>query len=140
LDYNIYLPDSDASGVRARINGKFQRYENKFASDPRIPDERRESLNRARISLFNLIDLGYAPFLVDSWCNDLLNDQIADGMPMDLVDAYWGQPVETQEFVEYYVAYEVCTYRTVDGDYRQVTYKNRVAFRTTTNVAGVRPR
>jgi hypothetical protein len=43
--------------------------------------------------LLNLIDLGYAPLIVDSWCDDLLNDQIDDGMPMDVVDAYWGQPV-----------------------------------------------
>jgi hypothetical protein len=90
--------------------------------------------------LLNLIDLGYAPLAVDSWCDDLLNDQIDDGMPMDLVDAYWGQPVDTQEFVEYYVPYEVCTYRTADGDYRQVTYKNRVASRPTSNVADVRTR
>jgi hypothetical protein len=53
---------------------------------------------------------------------------------MDLVDTYWGQPVATQEIVEYYVPYEVCTYRTADGDYRQVTYKNRVVSRPTSNV------
>ena len=90
--------------------------------------------------LVNLIDLGYAPLIVDSWCDDLLDDQIDDGMPIDLVDAYWGQPVDTQEFVEYYVPYEVCTYRTADGDYRQVTYKNRVVSRPTSNVADVRTR
>jgi hypothetical protein len=90
--------------------------------------------------LLNLIDLGYAPLIVDSWCGDLLDDQIDDGMPMDLVDTYWGQPVATQEFVEYYVPYEVCTYRTADGDYRQVTYKNRVVSRPTSNVADVRTR
>jgi hypothetical protein len=94
----------------------------------------------ARVFLLNLIDLGYAPLMVDNWCDALLNDQIDDGMPMDLVDAYWGQPVETQEFVEYYVPYEVCTYRTADGDYRQVTYKNGVVSRSTSNVADVRIR
>ena len=129
-----------AFDARARINDKFQRYENKFASDPRISDGRREPLNRARVFLLNLIDLGYAPLMVDNWCDALLNDQIDDGMPMDLVDAYWGQPVETQEFVEYYVPYEVCTYRTADGDYRQVTYKNGVVSRPTSNVADVRIR
>jgi hypothetical protein len=129
-----------ASDVRARINEKFQRYGNEFASDPRIFEDRRESLNRARVSLLNLIDLGYAPLIVDSWCDDLLNDQIDDGMPMDLVDAYWGQPVNTQEFVEYYVPYEVCTYRTAHGDYRQVTYKNRVASRAMSNVVDLRTR
>ena len=129
-----------APEASARINEKFQRYENKFASDPRISADRRESLNRARGFLLNLIDLGYTPLIVDSWCDDLLNDQIDDGMPMDLVDAYWGQPVDTQGFVEYYVPYEVCTYRTADGDYRQVTYKNRVVSRPTSNVANVRTR
>jgi hypothetical protein len=129
-----------ASEARARISEKFQRYGIKVASDPRIYDDRRERLNRARVFLLNLIDLGYAPLMVDSWCDVLLNDQIDDGMPMDLVDAYWGQPVDTQEFVEYYVPFEVCTYRTADGDYRKVTYKNRVASRPTSNVAEVRTR
>ena len=128
------------SDARARINDKFQRYENKFASDPRISDGRREPLNRARVFLLNLIDLGYAPLMVDNWCDALLNDQIDDGMPMDLLDAYWGQPVETQEFVEYYVPYEICTYRTADGDYRQVTYQNGIVSRSTSNVADVRIR
>jgi hypothetical protein len=118
-----------ASEARARINEKFQRYENNSASNLRISGDRKESLSRARVFLLNLIDLGDAPLMVDSWCDDLLNDQIDDGMPMDLVDAYWGQPVDTQEFVEYYVPYEVCTYRTADGGYRQVTYKNRVVYR-----------
>jgi len=90
--------------------------------------------------LLNLIDLGYAPLIVDGWFDDLLNDQIDDGMPMDLVDDYWGQPVDTQEFVEYYVPYEICTYRTAEGDYRQVTYRNRVVSRPTSDVADVRTR
>jgi hypothetical protein len=129
-----------ASEAHATINEKFQRYENQFASHPRISDDRRERLNRARVFLVNLIDLGYAPLIVDSWCDDLLDDQIDDGMPMDLVDAYWGQPVDTQEFVEYYVPYEVCTYRTDEGDYRQVTYKNRVVSRPMSKVADLRNR
>ena len=66
--------------------------------------------------------------MVDNWCDALLNDQIDDGMPMDLVDAYWGQPVDTQEFVEYYVPYEVCTYRTADGDYRLGYLQERGCF------------
>jgi hypothetical protein len=77
----------------ARINEKFQRYGNKFGSEPRIPNGRRERLNRARVFLLNLIDLGYAPLIVDSWFDDLLNDQIDDGMPMDLVDAGIETPV-----------------------------------------------
>src|ERR1700730_5267176 len=132
--------DPAASEGRARDNETFQRNDNKFASDPLISDDRRDRLNRTRVFLLNLIDLGYASLIVDSWCDDLLDDQIDDGMPMDLVDAYWGQPVDTQEFVEYYVPYEVRTYRTADGDYRQVTYKNRVVSRPTSNVADVRTR
>ena len=87
-----------------------------------------------------LIDLGYASLIVDICCDNLLDDQIDGGMPMDLVHAYLGQPVDTQEFIEYYVPYEVCTYRTADGDYRQVTYKNGVVSRPTSNVADVRIR
>ena len=127
-----------ASEARARINEKFQRYENMSASDPKISDDRRESLNRTRVFLLNLIGLGYAPLIVDSWCDDLLNDQIDDGMPMGLVDAYWGQPVDTQEFVEYYVPYEACTYRSDDGNYHQVTYKDGVV--STPNATDVRTR
>ena len=132
--------DPAASEARARVNEKFQQYEDKFASDPLISDDRRERLNRARVFLLNLIDLGYSPFIVDSWCDNLLDDQIDDGMPMDLVDAYWGQPVDMQEFVKFYVPYEVCTYRSADGDYRQVTYKNRVVSLATSNAADVRTR
>jgi hypothetical protein len=131
-------PNPAASGDDARINEKFQRYENKFASYPQMPDGRRERLNRTRVFLLNLIDLGYAPLIVDSWFDDLLNDEIDDGMPMDLVDAYWGQPVDTQEFVEYYVPYELYTYRTDDGNYHQVTYKDGVV--STPNATDVRTR
>jgi hypothetical protein len=133
-------PNPADSKARASINEKFQRYENKFASDPRMSDDRRERLNRTRAFLVNLIDLGYAPLTVDTWCDDLLDDRIDDGMPMDLVNTYWGQPVATQEFVEYYAPYELYTYRTGDSDYHQVTYKNRVVSRPTPNVADVRTR
>jgi hypothetical protein len=122
-------PNSAASGDDARINEKFQRYENKFASSPQVFDHRRERLDRTRAFLFNLLGLGYAPLTVDSWCDDLLDDRVDDGMPVDLVDSYWGQPVDTQEFVEYYVPYELYTYRTDDGNYHQVTYRNGVVSR-----------
>ena len=129
-------PNPADSQARASINDKFQRYENKFASDPRMSDERRERLNRTRVFFVNLIDFGYAPLTVDSWCNDLLDNQVDDGMPMDLVDTYWGQPVETQEFVEYDVPYELYTYRSDDGNYHQVTYKDSVVSQPTPNVTG----
>jgi hypothetical protein len=48
------------------------------------------------------------------------------GMPVDLVDSYWGQPVSSQEYEEYYTPYQVCTYQTPDGNYRQVTFQNGV--------------
>jgi hypothetical protein len=127
-------PNPADSQARASINEKFQRYENRFASDPRMSDERRERLNRTRVFFVNLIDFGYAPLTVDSWCNDLLDNQVDDGMPMDLVDTYWGQPVETQEFVEYDVPYELYTYRSDDGNYHQVTYKDSVVSQPTPNV------
>jgi len=47
-------------------------------------------------------------------------------MPMDLVDLYWGPPVDTQQFVEYNAPYEISTYRNAEGDYRQVTSKDRI--------------
>ncbi|HZC35069.1 MAG TPA: hypothetical protein VE242_05620, partial [Chthoniobacterales bacterium] len=96
---------------------------------------RRDRLDRSRVFLLNLIDLGYAPSLVDSWCDDLFDDQVVDGMPMDLVDLYWGSPVATQDFVEYYIPYQLCTYRTEQGDYRQVTYQNRIVSEPKPNAA-----
>ena len=131
-------PKPAPSEDSARINEKFQRYENKFASYPQMSDDRREKLNRTRDFLFNLIGLGYAPFTVDSWCDDLLDDRVDDGMPMDLVDTYWGQPVDTQEFVEYYVPYELYTYRSDDGNYHQVTYRDGVV--STPNVIDAQTR
>jgi hypothetical protein len=128
-------PNHTASEDDARINEKFQRYENKFASYPQVYNDRKEKLNRTRAFLFNLIGLGYAPLTVDSWCDDLLDDRVDDGMPMDLVDTYWGQPVDTQEFVQYYVPYDLYTYRTDDGNYHQVTYKDGVV--STPNAADV---
>jgi hypothetical protein len=73
-----------------------------------------------------------------SWCDDLLDDEVVDGMPMDLIDLYWGPPVATQEFVEYYIPYELCTYRTAQGDYRQVTYNNRIVSEPKSNAANFR--
>jgi hypothetical protein len=110
LGHNIYLP------IPRRL--KRAQGSTKNSSGMRISlllthDGFPTAVERASIGqeffLLCLIDLGYAPPIVDSWCDDLLNDQIDDEMPMDLVDAYWGQAVSTQEFVEYYVHYEVCT-------------------------------
>jgi hypothetical protein len=115
-----------APEIRARINSKFEHSKNQVAGEPGITEQRRDRLDHSRLFLLNLIDLGYAPSLIDSWCDDLLDDEVVDGMSMDLVNLYWGPPVETQEFVEYYIPYQLCTYRTERGDYRQVTYKNRI--------------
>jgi hypothetical protein len=131
-------PNRGASEDDARINEKFQRYENKFASYPQVFGDRRERLDRTRAFFFNLIGLGYAPFTVDNWCDDLLDDRVDDGMPMDLVDTYWGQPVDTQDFVEYNVPYELYTYRSDDGNYHQVTYREGVV--STPNVIDAQTR
>jgi hypothetical protein len=131
-------PNRAASEDDARINEKFQRYENKFASYPQVFGDRRERLERTRAFFFNLIGLGYAPFTVDNWCDDLLDDRVDDGMPMDLVDTYWGQPVDTQDFVEYNVPYELYTYRSDDGNYHQVTYREGVV--STPNVIDAQTR
>jgi hypothetical protein len=129
-----------ASETRAKINDKFERYKNKIAVESGMAEQRRDRLDRSRGFLVNLIDLGYAPSLVDSWCDDLLDDEVVDGMPMDLVDLYWGPPVATQDFVEYYNPYELCTYRTAQGDYRQVTYSNRIVSEPKANAANFRNR
>jgi hypothetical protein len=115
-----------AAEARARIDSKFEQYKNKIAVHSGTAEQHRERLDRSRAFLISLLDLGYAPSLVDSWCDDLLDDDVANGMPMDLVDRYWGSPVATQEFVEYDVPYELCTYLTAQGDYRQVTYHNKI--------------
>ena len=126
-----------ASEAGARIDSKFERYKDRAAARSGMDGQRRDRLDRSRAFLVNLIDLGYAPSLVDSWCDDLLDDQIADGMPMDLVDSYWGSPVATQDFVEYDNPYELCTYLTAQGDYRQVTYNNRIVSQPTSATANV---
>jgi hypothetical protein len=128
------------SEARARIDSKFAQYKNKMMDPPGIAEEHRDRLDRSRAFLVNLLDLGYAPSLVDSWCDDLLDDQVATGMPMDLVDLYWGQPVATQEFVDYYIPYELCTYLTDQGDYRQVTYNNRIVSQPISDAANIRNR
>jgi hypothetical protein len=127
-----------ASETRAKIDEKFERYKNKIAIESGMAEQRRDRLDGSRGFLVNLIDLGYAPSLVGSWCDDLLDDEVVDGMAMDLIDLYWGPPVATQEFVEYYIPYELCTYRTAQGDYRQVTYNNRIVSEPKSNAANFR--
>jgi hypothetical protein len=117
---------AERSETAANINHKFQQAENKTANQPLAHPERRNRLEQARIFFITLIDVGYPLQLLDTWCDDLLNDQVDAGMPVDLVDSYWGQPVSTQEYVEYYTPYQVCTYQTPDGNFRQVTFQNGV--------------
>jgi hypothetical protein len=119
-------PSLGAAEARTKINNDFERYEQKIAAQPWKLEERRDKLERSRVFLGNLIGLGYEPLLIDTWCDDLLDDQVDTGMPMDLVDLYWGQPVDTQQFVEYNAPYEISTYRNAEGDYRQVTSKDRI--------------
>ena len=113
-----------------RINERFGEYAKKLAGSWRFSvaekAERMGRLDRCRAFLVNLIYVGYVPSLVDSWSDDLLDDEVVDGMPMDLVDLYWGPPIYVQDFVEYYVPYENRGYRTPAGGYRQVTFANNV--------------
>jgi hypothetical protein len=116
----------ERSETAANINHKFEQAENKERNEPRRSPDRRERLERSRVFFIGLIDAGYPLQLLDTWCDDLLDDQVDAGMPVDLVDSYWGQPVSSQEYVEYYTPYQVCTYQTPDGNYRQVTFQNGV--------------
>src|SRR4051812_25584893 len=57
-----------ASQTRSKINNKFEHHRNQITGEPGMVEQRRDRLDRARGFLVNLIDLGYAPSLVDSWC------------------------------------------------------------------------
>jgi hypothetical protein len=116
----------ERSQAATNINQKFQQSENKVSNQPWARPDRRNRLEQSRVCFITLIDWGYPLSLLDTWCDDLLDDQIDVGMPVDLIDSYWGQPVSTQDYVEYYSPYEVCTYQTPDGNYRQVTFQNGV--------------
>ena len=117
---------AERSQAAANINQKFHQAENKMANRPWDRPDRRNRLEQSRVFFISLIDWGYPLSLLDTWCDDLLDDQVDVGMPIDLVDSYWGKPVSTQDYVEYYNPYEVCTYQTPDGNYRQVTFQNGV--------------
>jgi hypothetical protein len=117
---------TERSETAANINRKFQQAETKERNEPWRSSDRRDRLERSRVFFITLIDAGYPLQLLDTWCDDLLDDQVDAGMPVDLVDSYWGEPVSTQEYVEYYTPYQVCTYQTPDGSFRQVTFQNGV--------------
>jgi hypothetical protein len=121
---------AERSQAAANINQRFQQAENKMADQLwRTPDSRanrRNRLEQCRAYFIGLLDYGYSLSLLDTWCDDLLDDQVDVGMPNDLIDSYWGQPVSTQDYEEYYSPYEACTYLTPDGNYRQVIYQNGV--------------
>jgi hypothetical protein len=117
---------AERSEATANINHRFQQAEEKTAKQPWLSQQRRGRLEQCRAFFIGLIDTGYPLPLLDTWCDDLLDDQVDVGMPVDLVDSYWGQPVSTQEYEEYYTPYEVCAYQTPDGNYRQVTFQNGV--------------
>lgn len=116
----------ERSQAAANINQKFQQAQSKMVNKTWTSPDRRNRLEQARGYFVSLIDWGYPIALLDTWCDDLLDDQLDAGMPVDLIDSYWGQPVATQDYEEYYNPYEVCTYLTPDGNYRQVTFQNGV--------------
>lgn len=120
------ISPEERSQAAAKINQKFQQAENKAANESGVRPDRRNRLEQSRAFFVGLLDYGYPLSLLDTWCDDLLDDQVDAGMPIDLVDSYWGQPVSTQDYVEYYNPYEVCTYQTPDGNYLQVTFQNGV--------------
>jgi hypothetical protein len=69
----------------------------------------------------NLIGLGFAPGLCWGWYDDICGGNIVIGMPLDLVDYYYPDPVysdygdyDGDEATVYY-------YATDDGQYKQVT-------------------
>ena len=69
----------------------------------------------------NLIALGFAPGLCWAWYDDICSGDIVDGMPLDLVDYYYPDPVysdystyDGDEATVYYYAME-------NGQYKQVT-------------------
>jgi hypothetical protein len=118
------LSPVERSEAADHINHKFQQAEDKTTAQPWLAQQRRGRLEQSRGYFISLIDFGYPLLLLDTWCDDLLDDQVDTGMPVDLIDLYWGQPVSTQEYVEYYLPYQVCTYQTPDGNFRQVTFQN----------------
>jgi len=115
---------AERSQAAGNINQKFQQAVNKMASKPWTSPERRNRLEQSRVYFITLIDWGYPLTLLDTWCDDLLDDQVDVGMPEALIDSYWGPPVSTQDYEEYYTPYEACTYQTPDGNYRQITFQN----------------
>lgn len=69
----------------------------------------------------NLIGLGFAPGLCWAWYDDICWGNIVVGMPLDLVDYYYPDPVYSD-----YTTYDgdeatVYYYPTDDGQYKQVT-------------------
>jgi RNA polymerase sigma factor (sigma-70 family) len=69
-----------------RIKERFSEYAKRIADNPRLffaEKERQSRLDRCRAFLVNLIYVGYASDLVYSWADDLLNDEVVDGMPTD---------------------------------------------------------
>lgn len=115
---------AERSQATGNINQKFQQAETKMANKPWDRPDRRNRLEQSRVYFISLIDWGYPLSLLETWCDDLLDDQVDVGMPEALVDCYWGPPVSTQDYEEYYSPYEACTYQTPDGNYRQIIFQN----------------
>jgi hypothetical protein len=66
------------------------------SGDPRKVEESKRRFERCRTALIEFIDLGYSPWLVTGWSYDVFAGQIVPGMPLDLVEAYWGDPLYIQ--------------------------------------------
>lgn len=86
-----------ANQFRGIINENFATREDFIKNgDPAKLAERKRRHEQSQALLIELIDLGYTPSLVAGWCDDLFADQIVAGMPLDLVEAYWGDPLYIQ--------------------------------------------
>jgi hypothetical protein len=63
------------------------------SGDPRKVEESKRRFERCRTALIEFIDLGYSPWLVTGWSYDVFAEQIVPGMPLDLVEAHWRDPL-----------------------------------------------
>jgi hypothetical protein len=70
---------AERSQAAGNINQKFQQAVNKMASKPWTSPDRRNRLEQSRVYFIGLIDWGYPLTLLDTWCDDLLDDQVDVG-------------------------------------------------------------
>jgi hypothetical protein len=88
---------------------------------------RRDRLFRTHAFLVDLVDFGWPVDLVDTWSDDIVGDQIAVGMPSDLVLDYWGDPLTVNAVSLPDGPAQIWTYAAATGGRLRVTIEgNRV--------------